>query len=82
MVLDFLKNLLRHARVGSAVAQFHCMGQAGLGLCGGEYIGPKLFGAAHEYPALVRCNARARDPHIAARLWEISERLTGVRYAI
>ena len=53
-----------------------------LGLRGGEYIGPKLFGAARGYPALLRCNARARDPHIAARLWEISERLTGVRYAI
>jgi NAD(P)-dependent dehydrogenase (short-subunit alcohol dehydrogenase family) len=51
-------------------------------LRGGEYIGPKLFGPERGYPAIVTCNPRARDPRIGARLWEISERLTGVRYAI
>ena len=48
----------------------------------GDYIGPKLLGRGRGYPAIVRCSSRARDPQIASRLWEISERLTGVHYAI
>jgi NAD(P)-dependent dehydrogenase (short-subunit alcohol dehydrogenase family) len=49
---------------------------------GGEYIGPRLLGRGRGYPAIVRSNPRARDLHVAARLWEISERLTGVGYTI
>jgi NAD(P)-dependent dehydrogenase (short-subunit alcohol dehydrogenase family) len=52
------------------------------GLRGAEYIGPKLVGTGRGYPAEVWCNARARDPQTAARLWEVSEQLTGVRYSI
>lgn len=51
-------------------------------LRGGEYIGPKLVGTGRGHPAEVRCNARARDAQTAARLWEVSEQLTGVRYPI
>ena len=51
-------------------------------LRGGEYIGPKLVGTGRGYPAEARCSARARDRQTAARLWEVSEQLTGVRYSI
>jgi NAD(P)-dependent dehydrogenase (short-subunit alcohol dehydrogenase family) len=51
-------------------------------LGGGEYVGPKLVGAGRGGPAEVWCNARARDAQTAARLWEVSEQLTGVHYAI
>ncbi len=51
-------------------------------LRGGEYVGPKMVGKGRGYPAEVWCNARARDQQAAAHLWEISEQLTGVRYAI
>jgi len=48
----------------------------------GQYIGPgrvfELFGP----PGIVRPNKRARNADLAARLWEISEELTGVRYPI
>jgi len=49
---------------------------------GGNYIGPKLLGRGRGYPAIIRCSPRARDLQIASRLWEMSERLTGVHYAI
>jgi NAD(P)-dependent dehydrogenase (short-subunit alcohol dehydrogenase family) len=49
---------------------------------GGDYIGPKLLGQGRGYPVIARCSPRARDPHLASRLWEISERLTGVHYTI
>jgi NAD(P)-dependent dehydrogenase (short-subunit alcohol dehydrogenase family) len=51
-------------------------------LHGGEYIGPKLVGTGRGHPAEVWCNARAHDTQTAARLWEVSEQLTGVRYPI
>jgi NAD(P)-dependent dehydrogenase (short-subunit alcohol dehydrogenase family) len=48
---------------------------------GGDYIGPADFGQTWGYPTKVSRSRRARDAQAAARLWEISERLTGVRYA-
>ncbi len=52
------------------------------GLRGGEYISPILLGPGRGHPAVHRGNPRAHDQQAAARLWEISEQLTGVRYAI
>ncbi|MEU4835889.1 oxidoreductase [Streptosporangium sp. NPDC023615] len=40
---------------------------------GGQYVGPG--------PRVLRPSARAMDPAVAARLWEVSEELTGVRFA-
>jgi hypothetical protein len=34
----------------------------------------------HGHPRKVRSSARSHDRDAAARLWEISEALTGVRY--
>jgi NAD(P)-dependent dehydrogenase (short-subunit alcohol dehydrogenase family) len=47
---------------------------------GGEYIGPDGFQEAWGYPTKVPCSAAAQDPAAAARLWEISVQMTGVRY--
>lgn len=47
---------------------------------GGDYIGPDGFAESSGHPKKVGCNARARDEDVAARLWEVSERLTDVRY--
>jgi hypothetical protein len=47
---------------------------------GGDYIGPDRFGEQWGYPHKVQSNARARDLEAQRRLWEISERLTGVHY--
>jgi NAD(P)-dependent dehydrogenase (short-subunit alcohol dehydrogenase family) len=47
---------------------------------GGDYIGPDGFGEMWGNPAKVGCSAAARDAAAAARLWAVSEELTGVRY--
>jgi NAD(P)-dependent dehydrogenase (short-subunit alcohol dehydrogenase family) len=47
---------------------------------GGDYIGPDGFGEIRGHPRKVDSSARSRDPGDAARLWEVSEALTGVRY--
>jgi NAD(P)-dependent dehydrogenase (short-subunit alcohol dehydrogenase family) len=47
---------------------------------GGEYYGPRGL-QVWGYPARVRSNNRSYDAAVAARLWEISEELTGVRYS-
>ncbi|MBV9734522.1 MAG: SDR family oxidoreductase [Acidisphaera sp.] len=48
---------------------------------GGSYIGPQGIAGYRGPPGPARMSAAARDPDAARRLWEASERLTGVRYA-
>jgi NAD(P)-dependent dehydrogenase (short-subunit alcohol dehydrogenase family) len=45
---------------------------------GGEYYGPRyeFFGA----PERSRSSRVSKDPHVAGRLWERTERLTGIQY--
>lgn len=45
---------------------------------GGEYIGPR--GGMRGYPARVTPTQYAQDDAVAARLWDVSEQLTSVRY--
>ncbi len=45
----------------------------------GGYYGPKRL---RGYPRRVQSNAKSRDPDLAAKLWELSEKLTGVTYSI
>ena len=49
---------------------------------GGDYYGPSGFLQMRGYPIRVDMVKRARDDSVAARLWEISEDLTGVRYKL
>src|ERR1700687_4121078 len=50
------------------------------GLQGGSYVGPDGPGEARGHPVLVQATARAHDQEDARRLWEASEKLTGVKY--
>ena len=50
-------------------------------LPGGSYVGPDGPGEWRGSPHLVGMSKRAQDPETARRLWEVSETLTGVRYA-
>jgi NAD(P)-dependent dehydrogenase (short-subunit alcohol dehydrogenase family) len=47
---------------------------------GGDYVGPEGFGGWRGYPVRQRSTAASYSPGVARRLWEISERLTGVTY--
>jgi NAD(P)-dependent dehydrogenase (short-subunit alcohol dehydrogenase family) len=49
------------------------------GLEGGSYVGPDGIGEFRGHPQLVSPNRAARDEQVAARLWTVSEELTGVR---
>jgi NAD(P)-dependent dehydrogenase (short-subunit alcohol dehydrogenase family) len=46
----------------------------------GEYYGPEGKGEKSGYPVVVSSNPRSQDPDDARRLWEISEKLTGIKY--
>jgi NAD(P)-dependent dehydrogenase (short-subunit alcohol dehydrogenase family) len=48
----------------------------------GQFIGPRYAFELFGPPTVVRPNRRARNEADAARLWDISEALTGVRYAL
>lgn len=48
-------------------------------ISGGEYFGPRVLELWGK-PAHATVAARAQDPHVARRLWEESERRTGVTY--
>lgn len=47
---------------------------------GGDYVGPDGLAENWGHPTKVGCSSAARDTATAARLWTISEELTGVRY--
>lgn len=49
---------------------------------GGDYIGPDGMGELHGHPRKVQSNGRSHDQDAARRLWDVSEQLTGVRYAV
>ncbi|WP_345288351.1 oxidoreductase [Streptomyces gulbargensis] len=51
-------------------------------VAGGEFIGPDGPGELRGDPTRVRLSEAAADPDTGRRLWEESERLTGVRFAL
>jgi NAD(P)-dependent dehydrogenase (short-subunit alcohol dehydrogenase family) len=46
----------------------------------GAYYGPDSFSETRGYPTLAKVPSQARDTAVAARLWELSEQLSGVRF--
>jgi NAD(P)-dependent dehydrogenase (short-subunit alcohol dehydrogenase family) len=50
------------------------------GVQGGDYYGPGGWQEMRGYPTKVQSSARSHDAAVAARLWAVSEELTGVRY--
>ncbi len=49
---------------------------------GGEYVGPLSLWGLRGAPGKVTSSERSHDRAIAARLWQVSEQLTGVRYEL
>lgn len=48
---------------------------------GGDYFGPSGIGELFGYPVLVKSNAASHNEENARKLWAVSEKLTGVKYA-
>lgn len=51
-------------------------------LPGASYVGPDGRWELHGSPSLVGRSARASDPDLARRLWDVSEELTGIRFGL
>jgi NAD(P)-dependent dehydrogenase (short-subunit alcohol dehydrogenase family) len=49
---------------------------------GGDYIGPDGLAENWGHPKKTQSNARSHDREDQRRLWELSEKLTGVRYPV
>ena len=49
---------------------------------GASYIGPDGFAEVRGHPTFVDRSSAAKDEQTARRLWELSERLTGVSFAV
>ncbi|WP_309122669.1 hypothetical protein [Paenibacillus sp.] len=49
---------------------------------GGELIGPDGRGGRRGYPAPDAVGKKKDDPEVARRLWDVSERLTGVEFRL
>lgn len=49
-------------------------------VAGGDYIGPDGFQQLKGHPTRAGSRPSARDPQTAARLWQLSESLTGVKF--
>jgi NAD(P)-dependent dehydrogenase (short-subunit alcohol dehydrogenase family) len=49
-------------------------------IAGGDYCGPRSMGEMRGDPVKVGSNRRSRNVEDAARLWTLTEELTGVRY--
>ncbi len=49
---------------------------------GGDYIGPHALGGSRGYPVKTKSKAISYNKEIAARLWQVSEELTNVKYEI
>jgi NAD(P)-dependent dehydrogenase (short-subunit alcohol dehydrogenase family) len=52
------------------------------GVKGGQYFGPDGLFHMRGYPELAESNKRSHDAAVAARLWSVSEELTGVHYEL
>ncbi len=50
------------------------------GVAGGDYYGPGGFKELKGYPKKAASWVEARDSALAARLWSVSEQLTGIKY--
>lgn len=49
---------------------------------GADYIGPHAMGGWRGYPVIVQSNNLSHDEGIAARLWQVSEELTGIKFTL
>jgi len=49
---------------------------------GGDYCGPQSMGEMRGDPVKVGSSRRSRDEAVAAKLWEVSKELTGVRFPV
>jgi len=83
--------LQRHDSLSSGLNRFFAQGiemgalpmlyaAVGPDVNGGDYFGPSGFMEMKGYPKKTESNGLSKDKQIAERLWDVSEKLTGVRF--
>ena len=78
MVLKFANELVAQSAAMGALPQLYAA--TAPGVKGGELYGPSFF--THGYPTVNPATIQAYDRQTARRLWEVSEKLTGVYYPL
>ncbi len=75
---DLGNSLFGQSAAGGALPSLY--GATAPGVSGGQYFGPDGFMAQRGAPKEVSFVKAAKDPDTARRLWDISERLTGMTF--
>ncbi len=52
------------------------------GVTSGDFVGPGALGQTRGKPEIIKVFPSGRDPETAARLWELSEEITGQHFAL
>jgi hypothetical protein len=80
MMYEFINRILKPlaSQPADVGATYQLYATTAPQVSGGEFYGPKytLWGEV----VRVTLQKRATDPNVAARLWQVSEQLTGVHY--
>jgi len=77
---DFLNRFFaQNVSMGTLPTLYAAVGQD---VKSGDFYGPSGFMEMRGYPKKVSPNKRSQDMSTAAKLWEVSENLTGVKYKI
>ncbi len=71
------KTFAQSATMGALPALFAATAE---GVQGGDYIGPQGLGGMGGFPGKARSSHRSHETAVAQRLWEVSEKLTGVTF--
>jgi NAD(P)-dependent dehydrogenase (short-subunit alcohol dehydrogenase family) len=75
-ILGFLNHFFsQDITMGALPTLYAAVGE---NVSGGDYYGPSGWKEMKGYPKKVRSNGLSHDKEIAAKLWEVSEELTGI----
>ena len=77
-VLNHVTELIFQGAKGGAQPTLYAA--LGNDIAGGDYCGPSSLWQTRGAPVKVGSNRRSRDPEAAAKLWALSEQMTGVKY--
>ena len=77
-IMPFVNRLFAQDAAGGALPTLYA---AVADVPGGSFAGPSGFAEQRGNPKLVQARPKAHDEQVAARLWQVSEELTGVSYA-
>ncbi len=78
-LFSFLNNFLAQKQEMGALPTLYAA--TALDVRGGDYIGPDGLMEQRGYPKKVKSSEASHDEEVAARLWDVSEELTGVHFA-